>query len=87
MYTPDLLKDFVRSAGFEIVKFDVDEYTKRPPQQGIPKVHIRIIGKKLNTKPFSEIKLTPKNYIKTLLSINKYYIYLQYLLYSRLLKK
>ncbi len=87
MYTPNLLKDFVRSAGFEIVKFDVDEFTKKKPQQGIPKVHIRIIGKKLNEKPFDKIKLTPRNYIKTLLSINKYYIYLYYLLHSRILKK
>lgn len=87
MYTPNTLKDFIESAGFEIVKFDVDEFAVRKSQQGIPKIHIRIIGKKLNIKPFSKIKLTPRNYIKTLLSINKYYIYLYYLYHSRLLKR
>lgn len=84
MYTPTLLRDFVRSAGFEILAYDVDEFTKKEKKQGIPRVHIRIVGKKLNEKPFEKLSLTKGNYMKTLLSINKYCIYLYYFLFTRL---
>lgn len=86
MFTPTLLKDFVRSAGFEILEYDVDEFTKKKIRQGIPHVHIRIIARKLPVKPFEKLIITPHNYIKTLLSINKYIIYLQYFIFIRLPK-
>lgn len=84
MYTPEVLRDFITSAGFEILFFEADEYTKKKVMQGIPRVHIRIVAKRLNRTPFKDLTIGKGNYIFTLLSINKYYIYLRYLLTVRL---
>jgi 2-polyprenyl-3-methyl-5-hydroxy-6-metoxy-1,4-benzoquinol methylase len=86
MYTPEVLRDFVKSAGFEILFYEADEYVKKDIVQGIPRVHIRIVAKRINKQPFEELIINKNNYIFTLLSINKYYIYLRYLLTERLPK-
>lgn len=84
MYTPEVLKDFAESAGFEILHYDADELNKKPRVQGIPHVHIRIIGRKLNVVPFKKLIINSKNYKKTLYSINRYLIYFKYIFSIRI---
>lgn len=84
MFTPEVLKDFIESSGFEIIHFDSDELTPKKNIPGIPKIHIRIVGRKLDKKPFKKLVLTKGNFKKTKRSINKYVIYLKYLFFSRL---
>lgn len=84
MYTPEVLRDFIKSAGFEIVFFEADEYVKKERAQGIPHVHIRVVGRKISAKPFENLFITT-NYLLTVLSINKYLIYIKYVL-NKLIK-
>lgn len=85
MYTPEVLKDFVKSAGFEILDFHADEYMKLDRVQGIPRVHIRIVAKKINGKtPFKELIIDQKNYRNTLKSLNPTKVYLRYLLLEKI---
>ena len=84
MFTPEVLKDFIESASFEIMHFDSDEYSPKKNIPGIPKIHIRIVGKKLDKKSFNKLILTKNNFRNTLRSINKYIIYFKYLVFTRL---
>lgn len=84
MFTPEVLRDFVKSAGFEILVMEVDEYKKKPKTQGIPSIHIRIIGRKLNVVPFKKIIIDPNNYFRTLLLTNKYIVYAKYFLFTKI---
>lgn len=84
MFTPEVLKDFIRSAGFEILHCESDEQSKAKPRQGIPKIHIRIIGRKTGEAPFQKLTMTPGVAGSVIRSVNKYYIYLNYLMKTRL---
>lgn len=79
MFTPEVLADFVRSAGFEIVEFTADEFSPQERKQGVPRIHIRIIGKKLDKVPFRDLSINPRNFRLTLSSIKPFKIYLKYL--------
>ncbi len=79
MFTPEVLADFVRSAGFEVIEFSADEFAPQERKQGVPRIHIRIIGKKLDKVPFKNLSIDPRNFRSTLSSIRPYKIYLKYL--------
>lgn len=84
MFTPTALKNLVRSAGFDILHFETDEFSLERAGQGIPHLHIRIVARKTDRLPFSTLYTSHLNYFITLISINKVFIYLQYIFMTRL---
>lgn len=87
MFTPEVLSEFVRSAGFDIVYQDSDEETVHERIPGVPRIHIRIIGKKTNRNPFISLAIEPKIYQKVASSINKYKVYIGYLIKQKILRQ
>lgn len=87
MFTPEVLNEFIQSAGFDIIYQDSDETTVHERIPGVPRIHIRIIGKKTNRKPFESLIISPSIYSRVSLSINKYKIYISYLIKQKLLRK
>ncbi|MEK7081954.1 MAG: methyltransferase domain-containing protein [Patescibacteria group bacterium] len=87
MFTPEVLKNFVEAAGFDILYFDVDE-TKSQQQLNainrvLPKVHITCVARKTSRPPFENFAVVP-NYQRVRRTLNKLKIYLYYLFAVRL---
>ena len=70
MFTPLSLRNFIESAGFEILLFedwDTDEYTKI----GLSSHHMAIVAKKTEVKPFASLLFNQQSYRKTIYSITR----------------
>ncbi len=76
MFTPNVFKDFVVSAGFDVLFFEKDsdrsfrEIKKRI--KGTPSTHMRIVARKSKRNSFEKIIITPNNYKLILRSLNKF---------------
>lgn len=89
MFTPEVLRNFVEAAGFDILYFDTDEQKSRRQLEEIgrilPKVHMTCIARKTSRPPFKNFSTEP-NYRRVKKSLNKFKIYFYYLFYVRLSK-
>lgn len=88
MFTPEVLEDFLTSAGFDVLFFDVDEEKGRKilsdqKNKKIPNTHIRAVAKKSSRPPFAELVIKSDNYQKGLKSLNKFKLYIDYLINYR----
>ncbi len=92
MFTPEVLRNFVESAGFDIVLFDHDEKKDNIRSahfkefEALPATHIRIVAKRSKKEPFEDAKIEKGNYYLNLLFINKYYSYAYYFIFQKLPK-
>lgn len=90
MFTPEVLRDFVRSAGFDILFFDVDEKKSsvemKENERTLPRVHMICVAVKSTRKPFEKVFVNKMNYWKAKIFLNKVYIYISYILNVRLRK-
>ncbi len=82
MFTPEVLKNFISSAGFEILYCGVDEYVKKEHVPGVPRIHICIVARKLEKIPFKNLDTRRLSFIKNVLPLKLSYLY--YLIFIRL---
>ncbi|MEK7674081.1 MAG: methyltransferase domain-containing protein [Patescibacteria group bacterium] len=77
MFLPEVLENFVKSAGFQILCIDDDEkksiksLNKQKAQ--MPATHFRILAEKTKNKPFENI-IIRNNYIKNIFFLNNIYM-------------
>jgi len=74
MFTPLSLRNFIESAGFEILLFedwDTDEYTKI----GLSSHHMAIVARKIEVTPFTPLVISYQSYEKTRYDILKIRFY------------
>lgn len=91
MFTPEVLKDFVESAGFTLVLLDTDEEHETllgrneliDKQNHLPDVHIRLIARKVEQSPFSVLRLHAPS-LWSRIALWPSFIYARYLLFYRL---
>jgi SAM-dependent methyltransferase len=62
MFVPEVLEAFTKSAGFEVLRMERDEdksaaELKKNKEQGLPRLHTRLIAKKLEMEPFSRVQV------------------------------
>lgn len=86
--TPEVLEDFVKSAGFHILFFDADEGKKRKVINAqvatrLPSTHIRVVAVKTKQQPFAQLSIKTTNYQRALQSLNAIRLYAHYLLHHR----
>src|SRR3989338_1112219 len=87
MFTPEVLCDFVRSAGFEILKCVNDEDLRATDlDKRIISIHTQLIARKREGKSFSNIIHTPNLYRKNKCDLNPFRAYYGYLIKKRLPK-
>ncbi|TSC67860.1 MAG: hypothetical protein CEO19_7 [Parcubacteria group bacterium Gr01-1014_73] len=87
MFTPEVLRNFVEAAGFEILYFDADEEKNERRLEKIervlPKVHMTCVARKTSRLPFKDFAIEP-NYRRVRRALNKLKIYFYYLFAVRL---
>lgn len=89
MFTPEVLEDFVKSAGFDILFFDVDENKNQTmldqqEKEKLPNLHIRLVAAKSSRPPFKQLFVKSNNYAQILKSLNPIRLYSRYLFFHRL---
>lgn len=94
MFTPEVLEDFITSAGFDVLFTDTDENKSRKMMavakefkiKGITRAHTRIAAQRSSRLPFEKMTIREGNYTQTLKSLNKFNLYMHYLLNDRLMR-
>lgn len=92
MFTPEVLEDFITSAGFDILFLDSDEnksgkimaVAKEFKIKGITRAHVRVVARRSSRLPFEKITIRKDNYTQTLKSLNRFNLYMHCLLNDRL---
>ena len=89
MFVPEVLREFVTAAGFDILYFDADEikseFELRRVKRALPTVHMTLIGRR-SARPSFAVPVSSGNYRRVRRSINPLLIYLSYLFSVRLPK-